>query len=149
MTGGTYYYSTVSFGAVLDHAQYELLPDEKDAWVGSSPSSPEERKKAAELKEAAKEIKALRRRYEAEGYHEALSKELVRISDTYFTRYMLGPIFELPDDVSALLDNFGNPLVDEDAEDYDEDTPAPVFDITSPAHWQAMQARIEWCNENQ
>jgi hypothetical protein len=145
MTGGTYFDSFADFGGLLDHAQYELLREEVEVWIGPSPTAPEEIKKAAELKEAEEQIEALRKRYEAEGYHKGQGKELEQISDTYFSQRMLGPIFVVPEDVSALLDCFGNPLVDEEGEENEE--LAPVFDITKPAHWQAMQARIERYNE--
>lgn len=141
-TSGTYYKFVEDFGKLIDYTREYVLPYERFSSETGSARDREIRK------EVEKQLGALQKQYEAEGYCAALGKELERISDEYFFERELGPVFMMPDDVSALLDTFGNPLVDDDDDESAEDKPAPVFNITNPRHWDAMVSRIEWQNEN-
>ena len=85
-------------------------------------------------------LTALLERYCRDGYDPLLKEALMQAVNGHLRNFSLEGVHVLPGDLNAVLESFGNPLVDEDAEQ--RAGPEPVFDLHNPKHRAALHERI-------
>lgn len=88
-------------------------------------------------------FRALLERFLREGYQRDMEAELDSLIEQYCQGVEMGGLNILPDDLDEILESYGNPLVDEEAEDEENTQPPPVFDLNNPDHLAALQERLE------
>lgn len=95
---------------------------------------------------AERELDALLVRFVEFGYQSEMDDQLIEIVNSTLIDFELHEVYVLPGDLRRLLDDFGNPLVDPDAEDEDEDEVAAMaaapFDLSNAAHRKALEEML-------
>jgi hypothetical protein len=73
-----------------------------------------------------------------------LSKRLRKIVNHSLLDFELHEVYIFPGDLEALLASFGNPLIDYDAFENDDEAnaQAPAFDLNNPEHRAALKESI-------
>lgn len=97
----------------------------------------------ARLERALQALDALLAEYTRDGFNANMPERLQVIVNTAMIDFELDTVFVMPDDLEALLTSLGNPLVDYDSDDDDPESAAPAFDLTNPAHREALREEIE------
>ena len=85
-----------------------------------------------------------------EGYRPEMQERLRTVVNNALLDFELHEVFVLPGDLDALLAFTGNPLADDDADEYESttdeheaDTQAPRFDLANPEHRAALKERVQ------
>lgn len=85
-------------------------------------------------------LTALLERYCREGYDPEMKTALMQAVNGHLRHFSLDGVQVLPGDLDEVLESFGNPLVDEDAEGTAGLKPA--FDVNNPEQRAALHQRI-------
>lgn len=94
--------------------------------------------------ETERELDTLLVEFVEQGYRPEMSERLRTIVNNSVTPWLLEKIFILPDDLEAVLEFVGNPLINEDDYETEEEAKAhaPAFDLDNPEHRDALGERI-------
>lgn len=84
-------------------------------------------------------LMALLERYRRDGYEPRMKEALMQAVNGHLDNFSLDGVYAVPDDLTEVLECFGNPLADEDEETA---APEPALDLTNPEHQQALQERL-------
>ena len=91
------------------------------------------------------ELNALLERFVQEGYHPDMRSQLKDLLNRTRIEYKVDVVYVIPEDLDELLGSLGNPLVDYDAYENENEAEAhaPAFNLNNPEHRAALKERIE------
>jgi hypothetical protein len=89
-------------------------------------------------------LDALLEEFVEQGYQTGMSEHLQEIVNESLIDFELDNVYVFPGDLDALLSSLGNPLVDYDAFETEEEAEAyaPEFDLNNPEHRAALKESI-------
>ncbi len=93
---------------------------------------------------AVQALDALLEEFVQQGYQDGMSEHLQEIANQALIDFELDNVYVFPGDLDDLLSSLGNPLVDYDAYETEEEAEdnAPAFDLNNPEHRAALKERI-------
>lgn len=130
------------FGDAICYYRYYRLPDELEP--SGSRSKPSDDDLQARLKTATQVLDSLLEEFLQQGYQADMANRLQEVVNQAAPRLHIFEVYVLPGDMDALLHAVGNPLVNYDAYETEEEAEAhaTVFDMSNPEHRAALKEQI-------